>query len=143
MLRLRRHIESTSCNEFKRRFLYFLATSHATIGSVSHKNSRRRWRRQCSATKIKGELRAIFRLCWTAVTTNWCKKMRINNTALKLARFIHIMLRKCALSSWLFPEYFVIFAVDWSYWALQKNFTSISQEKLTGYYQEFKGKWTN
>ena len=59
--------------------------------------------------KIKGELRAILRLLWTALKTNWCKKMRIDNTALKLARFIHIMLRKNVLNSWQFPEYSGIF----------------------------------
>ena len=35
--------------------------------------------------------------------------MRIDNTALKLARFIHIMLRKSVLNSWQFSEYFGIF----------------------------------
>ena len=39
-------------------------------------------------------------------------------------------------------EYFGILAAAWSYRALQKNSTSISQEKLTGYCREFKGKWT-
>ena len=31
----------------------------------------------------------------------------------------------------------------WSYRALEKNSTSISQEKFTGYCREFKGKWAN
>ena len=39
-------------------------------------------------------------LCLTALKTNSCKKMRIFNTILKLARFIHIMLRKNGLNSW-------------------------------------------
>ena len=115
---LRSHIESTSCNECKQRFSHFLATFFASIGLVSQqtlrtgftcKNSRWRPRKQSSATKIKGELRAFLRLCWTALKTNWSKKMRIYNTTLKLARFIHIMLRKNVLNSRQFPEYFGIF----------------------------------
>ena len=37
---LQRHIESTSRNELKRRFSYFLATFRATIGSVSQQTLR-------------------------------------------------------------------------------------------------------
>ena len=70
--------------------------------------------------KIKGELRAILRLRWTALKTNWCRKMRIDNTALKLARFIHTILRKNVLNSWQFPEYFGIFLTGWSHRALLK-----------------------
>ena len=92
--------------------------------------------------KIKGELRAFLRLRWTALKTNWCKKMWIDNTALKLARFIHIMLRKNVFNSWQFPEYFGIFLTGWSHRALLKNSTSISQETFTGYCWGFKGKWT-
>ena len=77
-------------------------------------------KKEHSATKIKGELRAILWLCWTALKTNRCKKMRIYNTALKLARFIHIMYRKTGLNSRQLPEYFGIFAAAWSYRALQK-----------------------
>ena len=62
-------------------------------------------------TKITGELRAILRLCWTTLKTKRCKKMRIYNTMLKLARFIHKMLRKNVLTSRQFPEYFGIFPV--------------------------------
>ena len=57
----------------------------------THKNSRWQQRKQRRATKIKGELRAILQLCWTTLKTNQCKKMRIYNTELKLARFIRIM----------------------------------------------------
>ena len=71
-----------------------------------------------------------MRLCWTALKIDRCKKMRIYNTALKLARFIHIMLRKNVLNSRQFLEYFGILTAAWSYRALQKNFTSIFQEKL-------------
>ena len=67
---LQSHIESTSRNEFKRRFSHFIY-------------SRWRRRKQCSSTKIMGELRSILRLRWTALNTNWCKKMRIYNAALK------------------------------------------------------------
>ena len=42
-----------------------------------------------SAVQQKGALRAILQLCWTALKTNRCKKRRIYNSALKLARFIH------------------------------------------------------
>ena len=77
-------------------------------------------KKEHNATKIKGELRAILWLCWTALKTNRCKKMRIYNTALKLARFIHIMYRKTGLNYRQFLEYFGIFAVAWSYRALQK-----------------------
>ena len=110
---------STSRNEFKRRFSHFLATFRATIGSVSQeqrfarKNSR--WRRR------EQGVRAILRLRWTALKTNWCKNMRIYNKALKLARFIHIMLRKNVLNSRQLPEYFGILAEAWSYVALQKK----------------------
>ena len=48
---LQSHIESTSRNEFKRRFSHFIYS--------------------------------ILRLRWTALNTNWCKKMRIYNAALK------------------------------------------------------------
>ena len=116
-----------------------------SIRSVSQqtftcKNSSLRQRKQGCKTNITGELRAILRLCWTALKTNRCKKMRIYNTTLKLARFIHIMLRKNVLTFQQFPEYFGIFAVACSYRALQKNSTSISREKFTGYSCEFKGK---
>ena len=37
---LRRHIERTSRNEFKRRFSHFLARFRATIGSVSQQTLR-------------------------------------------------------------------------------------------------------
>ena len=67
---LQSHIESTLRNEFKRRFSHFIY-------------SRWRRRKQCSSTKIMGELRSILRLRWTALNTNWCKKMRIYNAALK------------------------------------------------------------
>ena len=83
---LQSHIESTSRNEFKRRFSHFIY-------------SRWRRRKQCSSTKIMGELRSILRLRWTALNTNWCKKMRIYNAALKLARCIHIIPRKHVLNS--------------------------------------------
>ena len=83
---LQSHIESTSRNEFKRRFSHFIY-------------SRWRRRKQRSATKTKGELRSILRLRWTALNTNWCKKMRIYNAVLKLARFIHIIPRKHVLNS--------------------------------------------
>ena len=63
--------------------------------------------------------------------------MRIYNTALKLARFIYILLRKNVLNSRQFQEYFGILAAARSYRALQKNSTAISQEKITGYYREF------
>ena len=122
---LRRHIESPSLNEFKRRYSSFPATFRALR------------RKQRSETKI------ILRLCWTALKTNRCKKMTIYNTALKRSWFIYIMLRKIVLNSRLFPEYFGIFAAAWSYRALQKNSTPISQEKFTGYCRKFKGKWTN
>ena len=91
---LQRHIESPSLNEFTRRYSSFLATLRA------------RRRKQRRATKIKGESRAILRLCWTALKTNRCKKMKIYNTALKLSQFIHIMLRKIVLNSGQFLEYF-------------------------------------
>ena len=40
-------------------------------------------------------------LCLTALKTNWCKKMRIFNTTLKLARFIHINnVKNNGLNSW-------------------------------------------
>ena len=65
---LRRHVECTSRNEFERRFSPLLASFRATIGSVSTdiKNSGllagiQDGRKQGSATKIKGELRAILR----------------------------------------------------------------------------------
>ena len=139
---------STSRNEFKRRFSHFLASFRATIGAVSQeqrfarKNSRWRRRNQGSATEIKGELRAILRLRWTARKTNWCENMSTYDNSLKLARFIHIMLRKIVLNSRQLPEYFGILAAAWSYRALQKNSTSISQEKFTAYCRELKGKWT-
>ena len=60
-------------------------------------------------TKIKGELRAILGLCWTVMKRNQVKKVRIYNTVLKPARFIHIKLRENVLNSWQFPEYFGIF----------------------------------
>ena len=66
-------------------------------------------KKEHSATKIKGELRAILWLCWTALKTNRCKKMRIYNTALKLARFIHIVMEKCIK----FPALPGIF---WNFW---------------------------
>ena len=146
---LRPHIECTSRNEFERRFSPLLASFRAAIAWVSTniKNSGvlariQDGRKQGSATKIKGELRAILRLRWTTLKTNWCKSMRIYNTALKLAMFIHVMLRKNMLNFRELPEYFGILAAAWSYRALQKNSTSISQEKFTGFYREFKGKWT-
>ena len=89
---LRRYIESPSLNEFKRRYSSFPATFRALR------------RKQRSETKI------ILRLCWTALKTSRCKKMKIYNTALKRSWFIHIMLRKIVLNSRLFPEYFGIFA---------------------------------
>ena len=94
-------IESTSRNECKRRFSFtcynrISVTTNINNGGFTRRNSR--WRRrkqrlvkQRSAMKIKGELWAILRLCWTALKTHRCKKMRIYNTALKLARFIHMM----------------------------------------------------
>ena len=63
----------------------------------------------------------LLRLLWTALKINWRKKMWIDNTALKLARFIHIMLRKSVLNSWQFSEYFGIFLTAWSHRAFQKN----------------------
>ena len=59
---------------------------------------------------LRANLRTILLLCWTTLKTNQCKKMSIYNTALKLARFIHIVLRKNILNFWQFPEYFGIFA---------------------------------
>ena len=63
---LRRHIESTSRNEFERRFSPLLAPFRATIGSVSTNSGLlegiQDGRKQGSATKIKGELRGILRL---------------------------------------------------------------------------------
>ena len=103
---LRRHIESPSLNEFKRRYSSFPATFRAPR------------RKHCSATKIKGESRVILRLCWTALKTNRCKKIKIYNTALKRSWFNHIMLRKTGLNSRQFPEYFGIFAAARSYRAL-------------------------
>ena len=47
--------------------------------------------------------------------------MRIYNTVLKLARFIHIMLRENVFNSRQFPEYFRIFGGDLKYRAFQKN----------------------
>ena len=44
----------------------------------------------------------------TTLKTNWCKKMRIDNTMLKLARFIHKMLRKNVLNSRQFPGIFIL-----------------------------------
>ena len=120
---------------------HFPCYNHVTV-TTNIKNSRWRWRKRHSTTKIKGELRAILSLRWTILKTNWCKNMRIYNTALKLARFIHIMLRKNVLNSWQLPEYFGTLAAVWSYRVLQKNSTSISREKLTYYCQEFNGKWT-
>ena len=55
--------------------------------------------------------------------------MRIYNAALKLARFIHIMLRKNVLNSRQLPEYFGILAAACIYIPLRKNYTSISQER--------------
>ena len=44
----------------------------------------------------------------TTLKTNCCKKMRIDNTMLKLARFIHKMLRKNVLNSRQFPGIFIL-----------------------------------
>ena len=83
---------------------------------------------------------AILLLCWTTLKTNHSKRMRIYNTELKLAKFIHIMLRKNLLNSRQFLEYFGIFGSGLKLQGITKNSTSISQEKFTGYCREFKGK---
>ena len=89
---LRPHIESTSCNKFKRRFSHFLATFRATIGSVLQQILRavvdseriQDGDEENSAVqqKLRANIRTILRLCWTALKTNRCKKMRICNTML-------------------------------------------------------------
>ena len=66
--------------------------------------------------------------------------MRIFKTALKLVRFIYIMLRKNVLNSRQFPEYFGIFGGGLKLQGVTKNSISISQEKFTCYCQEFKSK---
>ena len=60
-------------------------------------------------SEVKGEVMAILRLRWTARKKNWCENMSIYDNLLKLARFIHIMLRKIVLNSRQLPEYFGIF----------------------------------
>ena len=70
--------------------------------------------------------------------TNRCKKMRICNTALKLARFIiHMMKRKNVLNSRNILQFLRPPEVTGHF---KKNSTSISQKKCTGYCGEFKGK---
>ena len=73
---LRRHIERTSRNEFKRRFSSFLATVRATIGSMSQQTLRTAvysWEFKMATKKtaqrdeIKGELRAR----WGFIIPRW------------------------------------------------------------------------
>ena len=70
------------------------------------------------------------------------KKMCIYNTALKLARFIHIIIRKKAVNSQQKGNILEFWEAALSYRALQQKSTSISQEKITDYCREFKGKRT-
>ena len=119
---LRRHIESTLCKIFA--FSHHFPCYNQVSVTTNIKDSSLLVRIQDSEKENSAawwKLRAILRLCWTAMKTNWCKNMRIYNTAVKLCRFIHIMLWKKVLNSRKLLEYFGILAVAWSYRALQKN----------------------
>ena len=127
---LRRHIESPSLNEFKRRYSSFPTSFRALR------------RKQRSAKKIKGESRAILRLCWTTLKANRCKKMKICNPALKRSQFIHIMLRTFVFKFPAIPGIFWNFCGGLKLQGItnKKNSTSIPQEKFIGYRREFKRK---
>jgi len=64
-------------------------------------------------------------LCVTPLKTNCCKKMRIYHTAMKLARFIHIMLRKNFLNSQQWGKILEFLATTWGCRVLQKNCCSV------------------
>ena len=143
-------MESTSRNEFIRSFRIFSQRSVQKSGQCHKrhykqrftlKNSRSRRGKQRSDMKIKGKLMSILRLGWTTLKTSWCKKMRIYKTSLKLTSFIHIMLRKNVLHSRQKGNIWEFLTAAWSFFGIKKKL-STSQEKITGYCQEFKGKST-
>ena len=69
----------------------------------------------------------------TPLKTNCCKKMRIYHTALKPARFIHIMLRKNFLNSQQWGKILEFLATTWGCRALQKNIYAILVFLSLGY----------
>ena len=126
---LRRHIESTSRNEFKRRFSYFLATFRATIGSMSQQTLRTAVYSRDFCGCVGPHWKQIVVKRWGFVIPRW------NLPGLLFTWWKGKM--------YCIPGIFWNFAAAWSYRAFKKNSTSISQEKCTGYCREFKGKWTN
>ena len=82
--------------------------------------------------EARRKLRATLRLRWTALKTNWCKKMRIYNTALKHARFIRLTLRENVLNSRQWGNILEFLTAAWSYRALQKNPPLYLTKKLPG-----------
>ena len=142
-----RHIERTSRNEFKRRFSHFLATFRATIGSASQQTLRTA---VCSkefkmATKQSGQRDENYGQFAAALSRTETKLMWKYEHLWYLAETCHVYSYNVKEKCIKFPAIsgiFWILAAAWSYRALQKNSTSVSQEKFIGYCREFKGKWT-
>ena len=150
---LQSHIESTSCNEFKRRFLHFLATSRATIGSavsqqtlrtvVYSKEFRWQWRNLRSATKIKDQLRAFC----SCIGPHW-KQIDVKRWGLiiphwNLPQVYSHNVKENVLNSHQFLE------KDWKFFwrpEVTRHYKKIPslylRKNLLAYSQEFKGKWT-